>query len=109
MVFPLYDDNPFRLPVKPIVTWLLILANFVVFVAEFGGGDEAAAQALVDAFGVTPAALIGGSLAGARAGSHAVHHMFLPQCNFLATWSSSGCLAAISRRRSAALVSSCST
>src|SRR3979490_1780286 len=59
MVFPLYDDNPFKLPVKPIVTWLLILANILVFLVEVGGSD-AEAQAIANAFGVTPAALIGG-------------------------------------------------
>jgi membrane associated rhomboid family serine protease len=59
MVFPLYDDNPFKLPVKPIVTWLLILANVLVFMVELGGsGDET--QAIANAFGVTPAALLGG-------------------------------------------------
>jgi membrane associated rhomboid family serine protease len=59
MVFPLYDDNPFKLPVRPIVTWLLILANLLVFLVEAGGSD-AEAQAIADAFGVTPAALLGG-------------------------------------------------
>ena len=34
MVFPLYDDSPFKLPVKPIVTWGLLLANFAVFAIE---------------------------------------------------------------------------
>src|ERR1700676_3517726 len=59
MVFPLYDDNPFKLPVKPIVTWLLILANVLVFMVELGGSD-AEAQAIVNAFGVTPPALLCG-------------------------------------------------
>jgi membrane associated rhomboid family serine protease len=59
MVLPLYDDNPFKLPVRPIVTWLLILANILVFMVELGGSD-AEAQAIANAFGVTPAALIGG-------------------------------------------------
>jgi membrane associated rhomboid family serine protease len=59
MVFPLYDDNPFKLPVKPIVTWFLILANVLVFMVELGAsGDET--QAIANAFGVTPAALLGG-------------------------------------------------
>jgi membrane associated rhomboid family serine protease len=58
MVFPLYDDNPLKLPVKPIVTWLLILANLLVFLVEIGGSD-AEAQAIANAFGVTPAALVG--------------------------------------------------
>src|ERR1700676_547352 len=61
MVFPLYDDNPFKLPVKPIVTWLLILANVLVFLVELGGSD-AETQAIANAFGVTPAALIGGTV-----------------------------------------------
>jgi membrane associated rhomboid family serine protease len=59
MVFPLYDDNPLELPVKPIVTWLLILANVLVFMVELGGSD-AEAQAIANAFGVTPTALLGG-------------------------------------------------
>jgi membrane associated rhomboid family serine protease len=61
MVFPLYDDNPFKLPVRPIVTWLLILANVLMFAVEIGSSD-AEGQAIVDAFGVTPATLIGGSM-----------------------------------------------
>src|SRR6516162_11902339 len=60
MVFPLYDDNPFKLPVKPIVTWLLILANFAVFAVELGGGDNGT-QAIANAFGVNPTALLGGT------------------------------------------------
>src|SRR3979409_445729 len=58
MVFPLYDDNPLKLTVNPIVTWLLILANLLVFLVEIGGSD-AEAQAIANAFGVTPAALVG--------------------------------------------------
>jgi membrane associated rhomboid family serine protease len=59
MVLPLYDDNPFRLPVRPIVTWLLILANVLVFMVEVGGSDLEE-LAITNAFGVTPAALLGG-------------------------------------------------
>jgi membrane associated rhomboid family serine protease len=58
MVFPLYDDNPFRLPVKPIVTWGLLLANFVVFAIELGGGDSGI-EAIINNLGLTPAALLG--------------------------------------------------
>src|SRR5215472_5075330 len=58
MVFPLYDDNPFKLPVKPVVTWSLIAANFVVFFIELGSSD-AATNAMVQDFGVTPAVLVG--------------------------------------------------
>ncbi|HEY6254438.1 MAG TPA: rhomboid family intramembrane serine protease [Xanthobacteraceae bacterium] len=61
MVFPLYDDNPFKLPVKPIVTWLLILTNFLMFLVEIGGSD-AEMEAIVNAFGVTPTALLGGTV-----------------------------------------------
>jgi membrane associated rhomboid family serine protease len=59
-VFPLYDDNPFRLPVKPIVTWGLILANFLVFAVELTGG-KAGMEAFGNAFGLTPVALLGDS------------------------------------------------
>jgi membrane associated rhomboid family serine protease len=61
MVLPLYDDNPFTLPVKPVVTWLLILANILVFMVQLGGSD-AEVQAIASAFGVTPAALLGGTV-----------------------------------------------
>jgi membrane associated rhomboid family serine protease len=59
MVLPLYDDNPLKLPVKPVVTWLLILANVLVFLVEIGGSD-AEMTAITNAFGVTPTALLGG-------------------------------------------------
>jgi membrane associated rhomboid family serine protease len=59
-VFPLYDDNPFKLPVKPVVTWSLIAANIVVFLIEIAGSDESM-QTMVDNFGVTPAVLVGGN------------------------------------------------
>jgi membrane associated rhomboid family serine protease len=59
MVLPLYDDNPFKLPVKPVVTWLLILANVLVFLTELGVSDSEA-QAIANAFGVNPTALLGG-------------------------------------------------
>jgi membrane associated rhomboid family serine protease len=59
MVMPLFDDNPFKLPVKPVVTWLLILANVLVFLAEVGVSDTEA-QAIANAFGVNPTLLLGG-------------------------------------------------
>src|SRR5947209_16227454 len=63
MVFPLYDDNPFRLPVRPVVTWLLIATNLGIFLVELGGGAESA-RGLFEAFGLTPAILMAGTLAG---------------------------------------------
>jgi membrane associated rhomboid family serine protease len=58
MVFPLYDDNPFKLPVKPVVTWSLIAVNFMVFLVEVLVSDPAT-EAMVQDFGVTPAVLVG--------------------------------------------------
>lgn len=54
MVMPLYDDNPFRLPHRPIVTWSLIGLNFLVFLFSGGQSGEAAYY-----FGLMPAALHG--------------------------------------------------
>jgi membrane associated rhomboid family serine protease len=77
MVLPLYDDNPFKLPVKPIVTWLLILANFVVFFVEIGSTD-ASTEAMVKAFGLTPTALLAAPFAGSPpAFVTTVSYMFL--------------------------------
>jgi membrane associated rhomboid family serine protease len=57
MVMPIYDDNPFKLPHRPLVTWGLIIVNVVVFFSEFSGASGA--QAVVDSYGLTPAALTG--------------------------------------------------
>jgi membrane associated rhomboid family serine protease len=57
MVMPLYDDNPFRLPHRPIATWSLIGVNFLVFLAEIGATGNVGE--MIHYFGLTPAALIG--------------------------------------------------
>jgi membrane associated rhomboid family serine protease len=57
MVMPLYDHNPFELPHRPIMTWGLIVANLVIYVAQFGA--SAGPEAVVRAYGLTPDALIG--------------------------------------------------
>jgi rhomboid family protein len=56
MVMPLYDDNPFKLPHTPVVSWSLIGANIVFFTFEIGSGSPS--QIAVQ-FGLIPAALFG--------------------------------------------------
>ena len=58
MVVPLYDDNPFTQPVKPIVTWCLIVANLAVFFYEVGA-SQSGLDRLIDTYSLTPAALSG--------------------------------------------------
>ena len=58
MVVPIYDDNPFTQPVKPIVTWCLIAANMAVFFYE-AGAPQAGLDRMIDTFSLTPAALRG--------------------------------------------------
>lgn len=58
MVVPLYDDNPFAAPVKPVVTWCLIAANLAVFFYEVGASQLALDQ-MIDTFSLTPAAFVG--------------------------------------------------
>ncbi len=58
MVMPIYDDNPFTQPVKPVVTWCLIALNVVLYLYE-AGASELALDRLIDTFSLTPAALIG--------------------------------------------------
>lgn len=58
MVVPIYDDNPFGPPVKPVVTWGLIAINVAIFLYEAGAGQVALDRA-IDTFSLTPAALIG--------------------------------------------------
>jgi rhomboid family protein len=55
---PLYDDNPFTQPVKPIVTWCLIAANLAVFFYEMGA-TQVGLDRLIDTYSLTPAALSG--------------------------------------------------
>jgi membrane associated rhomboid family serine protease len=58
MVMPLYDDNPFTQPIKPLVTWCLIALNLGVFFYE-AGASQLALERMIDTFSLTPAALVG--------------------------------------------------
>lgn len=57
MVFPLYDDNPLNLPLRPYVTWGLIVLNVVIFLIQVSA-SAVTSLAMVASFGVTPAALM---------------------------------------------------
>src|SRR5262245_47750276 len=57
MVLPLYDDNPFKLPHRPVVTWSLIGLNLLVFIIQLTSGRGA--ETLVFHFGLVPAAFVG--------------------------------------------------
>ena len=58
MVVPIYDDNPFAAPLKPVVTWCLIAFNFAIFLYE-AGASQLALDRMIDTFSLTPAALTG--------------------------------------------------
>jgi membrane associated rhomboid family serine protease len=53
MVIPLYDHNPFRLPVPPWMTFALIGFNVAIFLIQISVGD-AANTAIIIAFGAIP-------------------------------------------------------
>ena len=57
MVMPLWDDSPLSLPKWPIVTWCLIIANVVVFIAETVASP--ATQSVLLTYALIPAALTG--------------------------------------------------
>jgi rhomboid family protein len=57
MVMPLYDDNPFKLPKRPIMTWGLIAVNLVIFFFEVGASTGP--ETVVRTYGLTPGALMG--------------------------------------------------
>ncbi|HXL49255.1 MAG TPA: rhomboid family intramembrane serine protease [Xanthobacteraceae bacterium] len=63
MVVPLYDDNPFTPPVKPVVTWGLIALNLAILLYEVGA-SQLALDRIIDSFSLMPAAFIGDT--GAR-------------------------------------------
>lgn len=60
-MFPIRDNNPSR--IAPIVTWLLILANIIVFLGELAM-DSHELTRTVHAFGVTPADFIHDPMSG---------------------------------------------
>jgi membrane associated rhomboid family serine protease len=58
MVVPIYDDNPFTPPVKPVVTWGVIALNLAILLYEVGA-SQLALDRIIDSFSLTPAAFIG--------------------------------------------------
>lgn len=56
MVFPLYDDNPFKLPVKPYITWGLIALNIAIFLITVAA-SERTRMSIEMAYAVVPAAV----------------------------------------------------
>jgi membrane associated rhomboid family serine protease len=58
MVVPIYDDNPFAPPVKPVVTWCLIAANLAIYFYEVAA-SQLALDRMLDTFSLTPAAFTG--------------------------------------------------
>ncbi len=74
MVIPLWDDNPLKLPKRPIATWGLIVANVAVFIFEL-----TAPPGTLDAYALVPAALTGNVAAGGGVSPYAtlVTYMFL--------------------------------
>ena len=58
MVVPIYDDNPFTQPIKPIVTWCLIAANLGVYFFE-AVASEAGLDRVLEIFSLIPAVFIG--------------------------------------------------
>lgn len=58
MVMPLYDENPFNAPIRPVVTWALIATNILVFAFELIA-TPANTQLAVNSLGMTPSLLSG--------------------------------------------------
>src|SRR4051812_18061236 len=57
MVMPIYDDNPFRMPHRPVITWGLIGLNLLVFLIEISAIPDS--DSMISRYGITPAAFIG--------------------------------------------------
>jgi len=64
-MIPLRDDNPSSS--RPMVTYLIILANVLVFLYMLGLGSDAAIERFVLTYGAIPARISGGVSAGALA------------------------------------------
>ena len=77
---PIYDDNPFTQPMKPIVTWCLIAANLAVFFYE-AAAPQAGLDRMIDTFSLTPAALRGEiAPRGSLAAIGNAHHLSVLPC-----------------------------
>ncbi len=57
MVMPLYDDNPFKLPQPPVMSWFLFGFTIFAFFVEFSATDNPTLVA--HQFGVIPGAITG--------------------------------------------------
>jgi membrane associated rhomboid family serine protease len=57
MVMPLYDDNPFKLPHKPVMSWSLLCITIIAYVLEFSINDDPLVT--VNRWGLLPASLTG--------------------------------------------------
>ena len=57
MVMPLWDENPFAAPVRPVVTWTLLALNVAIFAVQLGAPSDQVAEWTLG-FGATPAAVL---------------------------------------------------
>jgi membrane associated rhomboid family serine protease len=60
MVVPIYDENPWRLPHRPIITWGLIVLNILIFLAE--SGTVPVPDGVLTRLAVTPATFLGNNV-----------------------------------------------
>jgi membrane associated rhomboid family serine protease len=60
MVVPIYDENPWRLPHRPIITWGLIVLNILIFLAE--SGIVPVPDGMLTRLALTPVTFVGNSV-----------------------------------------------
>ena len=60
MVVPIYDENPWRLPHRPIITWGLIVLNILIYLAE--SGVVPVPDGMLTRLALTPATFLGNSV-----------------------------------------------
>ena len=60
MVVPIYDENPWRLPRRPIITWGLIVLNILIYLAE--SGVVPVPDGMLTRLALTPATFLGNNV-----------------------------------------------
>ena len=60
MVVPIYDENPWRLARRPIITWGLIVLNILIYLAE--SGVVPVPDGMLTRLALTPATFLGNSV-----------------------------------------------